>query len=118
MFSFRVRGPGDSRFRTGKVRALDSFERDLYGLNKSLLIKFHFVDADHSVVAIGFAERTPMIDDVVLLLAGQLDNGMVTCAGGDGGILLQDFANAFERAQEGVGYCIGDGIIRSGPTTF
>lgn len=77
----------------------DTLERDLHRLDEALLIEFHPVNARDAMISISFPEWTPMIDDVINILARQLNHRVMTGAGGDCGILLQNFSNSLKRSE-------------------
>jgi len=96
----------------------DAFEGDLDRFDEAVFIEVHAVDAGDAMVTIRFTEWTAVIDDVVEILAGDMDDGVVARAGGNFGILLQDFADPGEWPEWRIGDGIGDGIVRTCPTTL
>src|SRR5690242_7112996 len=96
----------------------DTFKRDFHRFDEALIIEFHAINASHTMVAIGFAQRTAVVNDVILLRAGNMNHRMMPRAGGDLGILLQDFSDALERAGWSVGDCVSHGIVWSRPAAF
>src|SRR5712672_1876003 len=59
-----------------------------------------------------------MVDDVPMIAFGDVDYGVMSGAGSDGGILLQYFTGPFEWAGDGVTDGVGHGIIGPGPAAL
>src|SRR6476659_10554361 len=82
----------------GSSRALGLADRiaghavagDFHRLDETVGVELHLVDADDAVVAAAIVERPPVIDDVPLAGRGRAQHRVVTRAGRDGGILLED----------------------------
>src|SRR5262249_3276129 len=66
----------------------------------------------------GLAQGSAMINDIIFILGGKLDDGMVSGTCRHSRVLLEYFPDSFERAQQGIRYRIGDRVVRPGPTTF
>lgn len=79
--------------------AFDALMSDLDGLDMTLIIEHHAVDARDAVIRVTTAQRTPMIDDIPVVAVRNVQDRMMPSTGGDSRVLLQDLANAFERAE-------------------
>ena len=96
----------------------NTLESDFHRLDVTLVVEFHAIDADHPMVSIGFTERSTVIDDIILVLAWQLNDGMMPGPGGHGRVLLEDLANPLEWSQRRVRDRVGHRIIRPGPSAL
>ena len=81
-------------------------------------VELHFVDADDAMVGIGFTQRAAMIDDVIVVGAGDLEDRMMARAGGYGHVLLKDLSDALEGAERFVCNCVGNGVVGPRPAAF
>src|ERR1700755_3632819 len=88
-----------------------AFFCDLYRFDRAVCIEKHVVDTNDAMIGVGLAKGAPVIDDIIVIGAGDMYHGMMSCAGGNGHILLEDLADAFERACWRIRYGIGDGIV-------
>jgi hypothetical protein len=81
-----------------------AFLRQRDGGNGAVGAEFHFAQAHHAVIVIGFAERTAMIaDHPVVFRAWQLQDAVMARRLADCGIVLQNSAAILERAFNIVG---------------
>src|SRR5215208_4984468 len=67
--------------------------------DQPVLVEAKLVDADNPVVAIGLAERPPVVDDVPLVRRRRVQHGMVSRASGDSGILLENLSDSLEGSE-------------------
>ena len=79
--------------------ALDALVGDLDGLDESLVIKVHLIDAGHAMVCVPFTQRATVIYDIPPVRGGDMEDGVMPGAGGDGRVLLQHFGDALEGAE-------------------
>src|ERR1043166_2852143 len=91
---------------------------DFDGLDEALLIEVHFIDAGNTMVCVGFAEWASMINDEPFVTLWDVQDRMVARTGRNRRILLQNFADAFERSERRGSNCVGHRIIGTGPTAF
>ena len=89
-----------------------------YGFDVAVGVEIQVIDAGDAVIAIGLAERAAVVDDVVVVGVGDMDEGVMAGARGDGGVLLENFADALERTCWGVRDRISDGVVGTGPAAF
>ena len=96
----------------------DPFESHFYGFDEAVCIELHAVDAGLAVPHGGRAQRAAVVDDVVFVPAGDPYHRVVAGSGGDFGVLLEDFADTFERPERGVGDGVGHAVIGTAPAAF
>jgi hypothetical protein len=78
--------------------SLHSFPGNPDRHDQSPVIKSELVDAHDPMIAIRFAKRAAVVDDVPV--AGRRSNDrVVSCSGRHRGILLQDLSDALERPE-------------------
>src|SRR5580698_5355628 len=80
--------------------------------------EFEAVDTHYAVIRVGLAEGPAVVDDIPVVGGGNMKHRVVTGAGGDGGILLEDLADALEGAGGGIRHGVGYGVIGAAPTPF
>ena len=81
------------------LNLLNTFKSHFHGLDETVAVEFHAVDASHTVVSVGFAERTAVIHDVPFVFAWNLYYRVVAGTGSHVGVLLKDFAYTVKRAE-------------------
>ena len=75
----------------------DAFPGDPYRLDETACVEPQLVDADDAMIAICLAEWAAMIDDVPVRRSIDVQDGVMSRAGGDRGILLKNPAHSIER---------------------
>ena len=80
--------------------------------------EFEAVDANDAVVGVGFAEGAAVVDDIIVIGSGDMDDRVVAGAGCDGAVLLQDLADALEGAGGVIGHGVGHGVVGAAPAAF
>src|SRR5262249_24408294 len=95
-------------------------ESNLHRLDQPVSVKLHPLDARHTMVRIGFAERATVIDDIELITppSREPDDPMMPRPGSNRQILLQDLADAPEGTQRRIGDRVRHAVIRPGPATL
>jgi hypothetical protein len=84
--------------------------RHFDGLNLSIGIEAHFVDRDDALIRSRGSEGMAMIDDIPIVRARNLKDGVVARTICDGGVCLENLADTLERTGRAVASCIGDSI--------
>ena len=80
--------------------------------------EFEAIDAHDAVVGVGFAEGSAVVDDIIVVGAGDVQDRVVTGASCDRHVLLQNLADALEGTSGRIGHGVGHGIIGAAPAAF
>ena len=97
-----------ARFRAGvsdraalrKRAGRDAFKREFYGLDGSVGVEVHPLDARAAVVAVGLGQRTAMVDDVPFVGSRNVHDAVVSRTSGDVQVRFDDFPDPFVRTEE------------------
>ena len=110
--------PGQGPSPSLEPRGRNALEGDPHREDAAGRVEMEPFDAHDAVVAVGGAQRVPMIDDVVLVLASAADDGVVSGPRGDGRVGLQDRPFPLEGAEGAVGAGVGHVVVGAGPATL
>src|SRR5262245_18958828 len=76
---------------------LRTLERNLHRLDEPLLVELHAINARDTMIAIALTQRTAVVNDVVNILAGHLNDRVVTRTSSHSWILSKNFSDPLER---------------------
>src|ERR1041385_6975717 len=95
----------------------DASRRDLHGLDAALIVESQLVDAHDAMVPIRLAQRPAVVDDVPSS-ARRLKHRVMSGAGRDSRVLLEDLPDSLKRPERRRPDRIGDGVVRPGPSAL
>lgn len=81
------------------LHLLHSLHRHLDGFDEAVFIEIHAVNAGLTMVSVGFYQRTSVVNNVPLVLAIALNDGVMARSPSDFIILFENFSHTFERAE-------------------